>query len=60
MLQALQQSCLEKHLLKAACGVEPIAPEAPGEGLLEGDALPCRVLCARGRTRSLKIPHLQR
>lgn len=38
-------------MLKAACGVEPIAPGAPGEGLLEGDALPCRILCAEGRDR---------
>lgn len=38
-------------MLKAACGVEPIAPGAPGEGLLEGDALPCRILCAKGRNR---------
>ncbi|XP_059959748.1 interferon regulatory factor 7 isoform X1 [Mesoplodon densirostris] len=32
LLQALQQSCLEDHLLTAACGVEPIVPEAPDTG----------------------------
>eukprot|EP00069_Balaena_mysticetus_P005849 bmy_04979T0 len=51
LLQALQQSCLEDHLLKAACGVAPTAPEAAGKGLLEGDALLCRALCAKGRDR---------
>lgn len=38
MIQALQQSCLEDHLL------DLIPSEAPGEGLLQGvgGALPCR------------------
>uniref|UniRef100_A0A452TH42 Interferon regulatory factor 7 n=1 Tax=Ursus maritimus TaxID=29073 RepID=A0A452TH42_URSMA len=31
LLQALQQSCLEDHLLEAAWGAEPAPPEAPGE-----------------------------
>uniref|UniRef100_A0A452S958 Interferon regulatory factor 7 n=1 Tax=Ursus americanus TaxID=9643 RepID=A0A452S958_URSAM len=33
LLQALQQSCLEDHLLEAAWGAEPAPPEAPGERL---------------------------
>ncbi|XP_032497360.1 interferon regulatory factor 7 isoform X1 [Phocoena sinus] len=32
LIQALQQSSLEDHVLKAACGVEPIAPGAPDTG----------------------------
>lgn len=33
LLQALEQSCLEDHLLEAAWGLDPIPPEAPGETL---------------------------
>uniref|UniRef100_A0A7N5JBG4 Interferon regulatory factor 7 n=1 Tax=Ailuropoda melanoleuca TaxID=9646 RepID=A0A7N5JBG4_AILME len=33
LLQALQQSCLEDHLLEAAWGAESAPPEAPGERL---------------------------
>ncbi|KAF5911412.1 hypothetical protein HPG69_017895 [Diceros bicornis minor] len=33
LLQALQQSSLEDHLLEATWGMDPIPPEAPGEGL---------------------------
>lgn len=33
LLQALEQSCLEDHLLEAAWGVDPVPPEAPGESL---------------------------
>uniref|UniRef100_A0A667HAL1 Interferon regulatory factor 7 n=1 Tax=Lynx canadensis TaxID=61383 RepID=A0A667HAL1_LYNCA len=33
LLQALQQSCLEDHLLEAAWGLDPIPPEVPGETL---------------------------
>ncbi|XP_057583818.1 interferon regulatory factor 7 isoform X2 [Hippopotamus amphibius kiboko] len=32
LLQALQQSCLEDHLLRAAWGVDPNPPEAPDTG----------------------------
>uniref|UniRef100_A0A8C8Y8P7 Interferon regulatory factor 7 n=1 Tax=Panthera leo TaxID=9689 RepID=A0A8C8Y8P7_PANLE len=35
LLQALEQSCLEDHLLEAAWGLDPIPPEAPGETLGE-------------------------
>lgn len=33
MLQALEQSCLEAHLLEAAWVGDPVPPEAPGERL---------------------------
>ncbi|XP_046956602.1 interferon regulatory factor 7 isoform X1 [Lynx rufus] len=33
LLQALQQSCLEDHLLEAAWGLDPIPPEVPGPAL---------------------------
>nr|XP_035939581.1 interferon regulatory factor 7 isoform X1 [Halichoerus grypus] len=33
LLQALEQSCLEDHLLEAAWGVDPVPPEAPGPEL---------------------------
>ncbi|XP_039077423.1 interferon regulatory factor 7 [Hyaena hyaena] len=33
VLQALEQSCLDGHLLEAAWGLDPIPPEAPGPEL---------------------------
>nr|XP_023510518.1 interferon regulatory factor 7 isoform X2 [Equus caballus] len=36
LLQALQQSSLEDHLLEATWGVDPISPEAPGPELPAG------------------------
>lgn len=39
MLQALEQSCLEAHLLEAAWVGNPVLPEAPGERLCRVGAL---------------------
>uniref|UniRef100_A0A452S930 Interferon regulatory factor 7 n=1 Tax=Ursus americanus TaxID=9643 RepID=A0A452S930_URSAM len=48
LLQALQQSCLEDHLLEAAWGAEPAPPEAPGERLSELPGGPSAGSCMGG------------
>lgn len=52
MLQALQQSCLEDHLLEAAWGAEPAPPEAPGERLCRMGVLGLAGLHARGEEQA--------
>uniref|UniRef100_A0A452TGX3 Interferon regulatory factor 7 n=1 Tax=Ursus maritimus TaxID=29073 RepID=A0A452TGX3_URSMA len=46
LLQALQQSCLEDHLLEAAWGAEPAPPEAPEPSLRALDV----TIMYKGRT----------
>uniref|UniRef100_A0A667HS43 Interferon regulatory factor 7 n=1 Tax=Lynx canadensis TaxID=61383 RepID=A0A667HS43_LYNCA len=55
LLQALQQSCLEDHLLEAAWGLDPIPPEVPGETLGWVGAL-----CLAGPPLPNMVPYLPR
>lgn len=52
LLQALQQSCLEDHLLEAAWGAESAPPEAPGERLCRMGVLGLAELHARGEEQA--------